>query len=108
MRELISGLIRSSAAKGRPAAADNSSAMATVLIFINGSETQYFDLAPRVYRLYPLDTADAPVLVWLARGAVDAPRRHIMNRDELEGKKDQLKGKVKQAAGDLTDDERLH
>ncbi|MDP9324453.1 MAG: CsbD family protein [Acidobacteriota bacterium] len=31
-----------------------------------------------------------------------------MNRDELEGKKDQLKGKVKQAAGDLTDDKRLH
>ncbi len=30
------------------------------------------------------------------------------NRDELEGKKDQLKGKVKQATGDLTDDERLH
>lgn len=31
-----------------------------------------------------------------------------MNRDELEGKKDQVKGKIKQAAGDLTDDERLH
>lgn len=31
-----------------------------------------------------------------------------MNRDELEGKGDQLKGKVKQAAGDLTDNERLH
>jgi uncharacterized protein YjbJ (UPF0337 family) len=31
-----------------------------------------------------------------------------MNRDELEGKGEQLKGKVKQAAGDLTDDERLH
>ncbi len=31
-----------------------------------------------------------------------------MNRDEVEGKKDQLKGKVKQAAGDLTDDEQLH
>jgi uncharacterized protein YjbJ (UPF0337 family) len=30
-----------------------------------------------------------------------------MNRDELEGKVDQLKGKVKQAAGDLTDDEKL-
>jgi uncharacterized protein YjbJ (UPF0337 family) len=30
-----------------------------------------------------------------------------MNRDELEGKADQLKGKVKQAAGDLTDDEKL-
>jgi uncharacterized protein YjbJ (UPF0337 family) len=31
-----------------------------------------------------------------------------MNRDELEGKKDQLKGKVKQATGDLTDDDKLH
>jgi uncharacterized protein YjbJ (UPF0337 family) len=31
-----------------------------------------------------------------------------MNRDELEGKSEQLKGKVKQAAGDLSDDERLH
>ena len=31
-----------------------------------------------------------------------------MNRDELEGKTEQLKGKVKQAAGDLTDDDRLH
>jgi uncharacterized protein YjbJ (UPF0337 family) len=31
-----------------------------------------------------------------------------MNRDELEGKKDQVTGKIKQAAGDLTDDERLH
>ena len=31
-----------------------------------------------------------------------------MNRDELEGKKEQFKGKVKQAAGDLTDDDRLH
>jgi len=31
-----------------------------------------------------------------------------MNRDEFQGKNDQLKGKIKQAAGDLTDDERLH
>ena len=31
-----------------------------------------------------------------------------MNRDELEGKADQLKGKVKQGVGDLTDNERLH
>ena len=30
-----------------------------------------------------------------------------MNQDELKGKGDQLKGKVKQAVGDLTDDERL-
>jgi uncharacterized protein YjbJ (UPF0337 family) len=31
-----------------------------------------------------------------------------MNRDELEGKAETLKGKIKQAAGDLTDDARLH
>jgi uncharacterized protein YjbJ (UPF0337 family) len=30
-----------------------------------------------------------------------------MNRDELEGKAEALKGKVKQAAGDLKDDENL-
>jgi uncharacterized protein YjbJ (UPF0337 family) len=32
----------------------------------------------------------------------------LMNRDELEGKAEQVKGKVKKAVGDLTDDERLH
>ncbi|MEO6435639.1 MAG: CsbD family protein [Tepidisphaeraceae bacterium] len=31
-----------------------------------------------------------------------------MNRDELDGKGEQLKGKIKQAAGDLTDNDRLH
>jgi uncharacterized protein YjbJ (UPF0337 family) len=31
-----------------------------------------------------------------------------MNRDEIKGKSEQVKGKIKQAAGDLTDDERLH
>ena len=31
-----------------------------------------------------------------------------MNRDEVKGKNDQLKGKVKQAAGDLADNDRLH
>jgi uncharacterized protein YjbJ (UPF0337 family) len=30
-----------------------------------------------------------------------------MNRDELKGRTDQVKGKIKQAAGDLTDDDRL-
>lgn len=30
-----------------------------------------------------------------------------MNRDEMEGKFEALKGKVKQATGDLTDDEQL-
>ena len=31
-----------------------------------------------------------------------------MNKDELNGKADQVKGRVKQAAGDLADDEKLH
>jgi uncharacterized protein YjbJ (UPF0337 family) len=31
-----------------------------------------------------------------------------MNRDELEGKAEALKGKIKQAAGDITDDQQLH
>jgi uncharacterized protein YjbJ (UPF0337 family) len=31
-----------------------------------------------------------------------------MNRDELEGKTDQVKGRAKQAWGDLTKDEQLH
>jgi uncharacterized protein YjbJ (UPF0337 family) len=31
-----------------------------------------------------------------------------MNRDELQGRVDKVKGKIKQAAGDLTDDEQLH
>jgi uncharacterized protein YjbJ (UPF0337 family) len=30
-----------------------------------------------------------------------------MNKDELKGKAEAVKGKVKQAAGDLTDDEQL-
>jgi uncharacterized protein YjbJ (UPF0337 family) len=32
---------------------------------------------------------------------------HEMNRDEMEGKAEALKGKVKQATGDLTDNDRL-
>lgn len=31
-----------------------------------------------------------------------------MNRDELDGKAEQAKGRAKQAWGDLTDNERLH
>jgi uncharacterized protein YjbJ (UPF0337 family) len=31
-----------------------------------------------------------------------------MNKDELDGKVDQVKGKVKQGVGDLTGNERLH
>jgi uncharacterized protein YjbJ (UPF0337 family) len=32
----------------------------------------------------------------------------MKNQDELDGKGEQVKGKVKQAWGDLTDNERLH
>jgi uncharacterized protein YjbJ (UPF0337 family) len=31
-----------------------------------------------------------------------------MNKDELDGKAEALKGRVKQAAGDLTDNQQLH
>jgi uncharacterized protein YjbJ (UPF0337 family) len=31
-----------------------------------------------------------------------------MNRDELQGRTDKVKGKIKQAAGDLTDNDQLH
>jgi uncharacterized protein YjbJ (UPF0337 family) len=31
-----------------------------------------------------------------------------MNRDEIEGKAERLRGKIKQAAGDLTNDPDLH
>ena len=32
----------------------------------------------------------------------------MKNRDELDGKTEQVKGKAKQAWGDITDNERLH
>jgi len=32
----------------------------------------------------------------------------MWNKDEVKGKVDRLKGKAKQAAGDLTDNEQLH
>jgi uncharacterized protein YjbJ (UPF0337 family) len=47
--------------------------------------------------------ADAPILE-----ALHAEEGLLMNRDELDGKVDQVKGKVKQATGDLTDNEQLH
>jgi uncharacterized protein YjbJ (UPF0337 family) len=31
-----------------------------------------------------------------------------MNKDELDGKVDQVKGRIKQGVGDITDNERLH
>jgi len=47
--------------------------------------------------------ADAPLLE-----VVVLRRQKTMNKDEIDGKADQIKGKIKQATGDLTDDQRLH
>jgi uncharacterized protein YjbJ (UPF0337 family) len=47
--------------------------------------------------------ADAPLLEVVLLG-----RQKAMNKDEIDGKAEQIKGKIKQATGDLTDDERLH
>ena len=41
-------------------------------------------------------------------GTKNGPSRDNMNRDELEGKAEALKGKIKQGAGNLTDDPELH
>jgi|SoiMethySBSTD1v2_1073268.scaffolds.fasta_scaffold00632_24 uncharacterized protein YjbJ (UPF0337 family) len=49
------------------------------------------------------DMADAPLLE-----VVVLRRQKTMNKDEIDGKADQIKGKIKQATGDLTDDQRLH
>ena len=40
--------------------------------------------------------------------AVGFEREGTVNRDELEGKAEAVKGKVKQATGDLTNDQDLH
>src|SRR3954468_16506055 len=52
--------------------------------------------------------ADAPILVEMGPRERRVLQGGYMNRDELNGKGDQLKGKLKQAAGDLTDNDRLH
>jgi uncharacterized protein YjbJ (UPF0337 family) len=39
---------------------------------------------------------------------VVSPEAQMKNKDELKGKAKEIKGKVKQGLGDLTDDERLH
>ncbi len=46
--------------------------------------------------------ADAPEFEEFLR------RRHPMNRDELDGKGEKIKGRAKQAWGDLTNDQKTH
>jgi uncharacterized protein YjbJ (UPF0337 family) len=47
-------------------------------------------------------------LGWWGRKSVRKTEGECMNRDELEGKAEALKGKLKQAAGNVTDDPELH
>jgi uncharacterized protein YjbJ (UPF0337 family) len=47
--------------------------------------------------------ADAPVLE-----DKEVRRSGLMNQDEINGKVDKLKGRVKQGVGKATDDQRLH
>jgi len=52
-----------------------------------------------------LDTWSATTIA----GDIDHKQKGpTMNRDELEGKTEAVKGKIKQAAGDLTDNAELH
>jgi uncharacterized protein YjbJ (UPF0337 family) len=58
-------------------------------------------------------TSAAPILIpesatVNARHTGQTQKGSAMNRDELEGKAEAVKGKVKQAAGDLTDNADLH
>ena len=67
------------------------------------------DIARRAYELYlARDCKDGhDVNDWL-QGERELRRGASMNRDELEGKAEALKGKIKQAAGAITRDRDLH
>jgi uncharacterized protein YjbJ (UPF0337 family) len=70
-----------------------------------------YDIARRAYELYlARDCEDGhDVDDWLqAERELQRDRGASMNRDELEGKAEALKGKIKQAAGTLTRDPDLH
>ena len=69
------------------------------------------DIARRAYELYlARDCEDGhDVDDWLqAERELQRDRGASMNRDELEGKAEALKGKIKQAAGTITRDPDLH
>lgn len=69
------------------------------------------DIARRAYELYlARDCEDGhDVDDWLqAERALQRERGASMNHDELKGKAEALKGKIKQAAGTLTRDPDLH
>ena len=70
-----------------------------------------YDIARRAYALYlARDCEDGhDVDDWLqAEQELQRERGASMNRDELEGKAEALKGKIKQTAGKLTRDPKLH
>lgn len=68
-----------------------------------------YDIARRAYELYlGRDCEDGhDVDDWL-QAERELRRGASMNRDELEGKAEALKGKIKQAAGTLTRNRTLH
>ena len=70
-----------------------------------------YDIARRAYELYLARGCEdgCDVDDWLqAERELQRERGASMNRDELEGKAEALKGKIKQAAGKLTRDPQLH
>lgn len=69
------------------------------------------DIARRAYELFLARECEDghDVDDWLqAERELQRERGASMNRDELEGKAEALKGKIKQAAGKLTRDPKLH
>jgi len=80
-------------------------------VALNRSEavTEY-DIARRAYELYLARGGEDghDVDDWIQAERELQGEEHPMNRDELEGKAEALKGKIKQAAGTLTRDPDLH
>ena len=90
--------------------APDHSSLRSVALNRPANVTEY-DIARRAYELYlARDCEDGhDVDDWLeAERELQRDRGASMNRDELEGKAEALKGKIKQAAGTLTRDPDLH
>jgi uncharacterized protein YjbJ (UPF0337 family) len=89
-------------------AAPDHSSLRSVALNRSATVTAY-DIGRRAYELYlARDCEDGhDVDDWL-QAERELQGEGIMNRDELEGKAEALKGKIKQAAGTLTRDPDLH
>jgi uncharacterized protein YjbJ (UPF0337 family) len=89
-----------------PAPDDPSLRPAGLVASANATE---YDVARRAYELYLARACEDghDVDDWL-QAERELQRGASMNRDELEGKAEALKGKIKQAAGTITRDPDLH